>query len=141
MSFVIPSRWIRRRIATQSVKQFEAQSAYMGMMHERLSVSGALLTRLFGLHDRNLRDFTKQTTTFRRLGMQANCEMFRHARPLRLAKLEQGRATVRSAHRCVSVPALPQCEADHAPVPVDAAIEIGNPQGDAHDVHPSKLTG
>ena len=36
---------------------------------------------------------------------------------------------------------LAQGEPRHAAVPVDAAIEIGDPEDDPSDMHPVKLTG
>ena len=61
--------------------------------------------------------------------------------PLRLAQLEQHGTIVGSAERRVAIIALAKGEAGDAPVPVDAAVEIGNPEGDARDVHATKLTG
>ncbi len=67
-AFVVPSRWIRRRVQSQAVLQSQVAERYLGIMHERLSVSGSLLTRLFGLQEHNLSAFSKQTHQFRKLG-------------------------------------------------------------------------
>lgn len=69
-AFLVPSQWIRRRVKSHAVDQVEVQSAAMGMMHERLSVSGALLTRLFGLRADNLATFEAQTARYRDLGVE-----------------------------------------------------------------------
>ena len=67
--FAIPARWIRRVIRSRLQDQYVAQGEYTAAMHERLSVSGALLTRLFGLHELNSRQFLKQAETYRDLGV------------------------------------------------------------------------
>ena len=67
--FAVPARWVRRVIRGRLQDQYVAQGEYTAAMHERLSVSGALLTRLFGLHDLNARQFLKQAKTYRDLGV------------------------------------------------------------------------
>jgi ATP-binding cassette subfamily B protein len=67
--FAVPARWVRRVIRGRLQDQYIAQGEYTAAMHERLSVSGALLTRLFGLHDLNARQFLKQAQAYRDLGV------------------------------------------------------------------------
>jgi ATP-binding cassette subfamily B protein len=69
-AFVVPSRWLRRRVQSHAVLQSQVAEKYLGIMHERLSVSGSLLTRLFGLQEHNLSAFSKQTHHFRKLGVR-----------------------------------------------------------------------
>ena len=67
--FAIPARWVRRIIRRKLHYQFIAQSNYTAAMQERLSVSGALLTRLFGLYERNSRTFLDRAQQYRDLGV------------------------------------------------------------------------
>lgn len=69
--FLVPSSWIRRRIRAVIVEQVSAQSKYSGLLHENLSVSGAVLTRVFGLQDQNRDRARAQATRYRDLGLRA----------------------------------------------------------------------
>ena len=67
--FLIPSRWIRNQVAVRAVNQVVSQTRYTAVIQERLSLSGALLTRLFGLQEENLREFTRHARDYRRQGI------------------------------------------------------------------------
>lgn len=50
---LLPSRWIRRRIRVAMVDMVVVHGRYSGLLQERLSVSGASMTRVFGLYGPN----------------------------------------------------------------------------------------
>ena len=69
--FLLPSGVIRRRIRTAITEQVIVQSRYGGLVFERLSVAGALLTRVFGLHKANREQLATHGRRYRDLGVSA----------------------------------------------------------------------
>jgi ATP-binding cassette subfamily B protein len=69
--FLLPSSLVRRRIRTAITEQVIVQSRYGGLIFERLSVAGALLTRVFGLHKANRAQLANHAQRYRDLGVSA----------------------------------------------------------------------
>ena len=69
--FLLPSGFIRRRIRTAVTDQVIVQSRYAGLLYERLSVAGALLTRVFGLHRVNRDQLREHARRYSELGVAA----------------------------------------------------------------------
>jgi len=69
--FVLPSSWVRRRLRTAITEQVMVQSRYAGLVFERVSVAGALLTRVFGLQEANRERLRDDAKRHRDLGVTA----------------------------------------------------------------------
>ena len=69
--FLLPSGFIRRRIRTAVTDQVIVQGRYYGLLYERLSLAGALLTRVFGLHRVNRDQLRDHARRYSELGVSA----------------------------------------------------------------------
>lgn len=67
--FIIASRQVGKRLRSIRRRQMEANAEMTGMMQETLSVSGALLVKLFGRTDFESAQFASRAATVRDLGI------------------------------------------------------------------------
>ncbi|MCU1394696.1 MAG: putative transporter permease/ATP-binding protein [Ilumatobacteraceae bacterium] len=69
--FIIPAKRIGRRLQDISRTNMEYNAQMSTQMSERLNVSGALLVKLFGRHDREVSSFSKRAAGVRDTGIQS----------------------------------------------------------------------
>lgn len=67
--FMVPAKLVARRVARMSRLRLEHQAELTQTMTERFTVSGALLVKLFGDSDREVRHFDGQAATLARDGV------------------------------------------------------------------------
>jgi ATP-binding cassette, subfamily B, bacterial len=66
---VVPARWIGRRIAAITRESYDLNAAMTSTMVERFNVAGALLVKLFGRPDREVRTFEERAGRVRDIGV------------------------------------------------------------------------
>ena len=69
--FIIPAKRVGRRLQGISRRNMEFNAQMNTQMSERLNVSGALLVKLFGRHDREVSTFAKRAEGVRNTGVQS----------------------------------------------------------------------
>ncbi|MCU1399418.1 MAG: putative transporter permease/ATP-binding protein [Acidimicrobiales bacterium] len=69
--FIIPAKRVGRRLQGISRQNMEYNAQMNTQMSERLNVSGALLVKLFGRHDREVSSFSKRAAGVRDTGVQS----------------------------------------------------------------------
>ena len=69
--FIIPAKRVGRRLQGITRKNMEYNAQMNTQMSERLNVSGALLVKLFGRHDREVSTFAKRAEGVRDTGIQS----------------------------------------------------------------------
>jgi len=69
--FIIPAKRVGRRLQGISRRNMELNAQMNTQMSERLNVSGALLVKLFGRHNREVNTFAKRAQGVRDTGVQA----------------------------------------------------------------------
>jgi ATP-binding cassette subfamily B protein len=67
--FVLPARWIGRRLAVISRESMQLNAAMSQTMTERFNVSGALLVKIFGRPDDEVRGFGGKAARVRDIGV------------------------------------------------------------------------
>ncbi len=67
--FVLPARWVGRRIQAITRESYNLNAAMTSMMTERFNVAGALLVRLFGQPIREVRAFEEKAGRVRDIGV------------------------------------------------------------------------
>jgi ATP-binding cassette subfamily B protein len=67
--FLIPARWVGRRLAALSREQMGLNAEMSGMMTERFNVAGALLVKLFGRPDDEAQQFAGRASRVRDIGV------------------------------------------------------------------------
>jgi ATP-binding cassette subfamily B protein len=68
--FLLPARWMGRRLQAQTRQQMELNADMSSMMTERFNVSGALLVKLFGRPAEEQRAFSGRAALVRDIGVQ-----------------------------------------------------------------------
>lgn len=69
--FMVPAKRVGRRLAGITREGFDLNAAMNATMTERFGVSGALLVKLFGDHDREARAFSDRAGRVRDIGVQS----------------------------------------------------------------------
>ncbi len=67
--FVLPARWVGRRIQAITRESYNLNARMTSMMTERFNVAGALLVRLFGQPLREIRSFEEKAGRVRDIGV------------------------------------------------------------------------
>jgi ATP-binding cassette subfamily B protein len=67
--FLVPARWVGRRLAALSREQMGLNAQMSGMMTERFNVAGALLVKLFGRPDDEHQQFSGRAERVRDIGV------------------------------------------------------------------------
>jgi len=67
--FVLPARWVGRRLADITRERYRLSSEMGQMMTERFNVSGALLVKLFGRPESESRSFARRAGRVRDIGV------------------------------------------------------------------------
>jgi ATP-binding cassette subfamily B protein len=67
--FLLPARWVGRRLAALSREQMGLNAEMSGMMTERFNVAGALLVKLFGRPDDEAGQFSGRASRVRDIGV------------------------------------------------------------------------
>jgi ATP-binding cassette, subfamily B, bacterial len=67
--FVLPARWVGRRIQLITRESYNLNAAMTSTMTERFNVAGALLVRLFGQPQREIRSFEAKAGRVRDIGV------------------------------------------------------------------------
>jgi ATP-binding cassette, subfamily B, bacterial len=67
--FVLPARWVGRRLADITRERYRLNGEMGQMMTERFNVSGALLVKLFGRPDDESRSFSRRAGRVRDIGV------------------------------------------------------------------------
>ncbi|MAT04763.1 MAG: ABC transporter [Acidimicrobiaceae bacterium] len=67
--FVLPAKWIGRRLADLTRERYRLNGEMGQMMTERFNVSGALLVKLFGNPDRESKSFDRRAGRVRDIGV------------------------------------------------------------------------
>ena len=67
--FLVPARWVGRRLAALSREQMGLNAEMSGMMTERFNVAGALLVKLFGRPDHESDGFSSRAARVRDIGV------------------------------------------------------------------------
>ena len=67
--FLIPARWVGRRLAALSREQMGLNAEMSGMMTERFNVAGALLVKLFGRPAQESEGFASRASRVRDIGV------------------------------------------------------------------------
>ena len=68
--FLIPARWMGRRLQAQTREQMQLNADMSSMMTERFNVSGALLVKLFGRPDEESAAFAGKASRVRDIGVE-----------------------------------------------------------------------
>jgi ATP-binding cassette, subfamily B, bacterial len=67
--FLVPARWVGRRLAALSREQMGLNAEMSGMMTERFNVAGALLVKLFGRPAQESEQFSSRASRVRDIGV------------------------------------------------------------------------
>ncbi len=67
--FILPARWMGRRIQAITRESYNLNSAMVSMMSERFNVAGALLVKLFGQPEREDKKFEEKAGRVRDIGV------------------------------------------------------------------------
>ena len=67
--FILPARWMGRRIQAITRESYNLNSSMVSMMSERFNVAGALLVKLFGQPEREVRKFEEKAGRVRDIGV------------------------------------------------------------------------
>jgi len=67
--FLVPARWVGRRLAALSREQMGLNAEMSGMMTERFNVAGALLVKLFGRPTQESEGFSSRAARVRDIGV------------------------------------------------------------------------
>jgi ATP-binding cassette subfamily B protein len=70
--FVLPARWVGRKLQAITRERYELQAAMNNTMTERFNVSGALLVKLFGSPDRESKEFEGHAARVRDTGVTSS---------------------------------------------------------------------
>jgi ATP-binding cassette subfamily B protein len=68
--FLLPARWMGRRLQAQTREQMQLNADMSSMMTERFNVSGALLVKLFGRPEEEQSSFSSRASRVRDIGVQ-----------------------------------------------------------------------
>jgi ATP-binding cassette subfamily B protein len=68
--FLLPARWMGRRLQAQTREQMQLNADMSSMMTERFNVSGALLVKLFGRPEEEQSSFSGRAARVRDIGVQ-----------------------------------------------------------------------
>ena len=68
--FLLPARWMGRRLQALTREQMQLNADMSSQMTERFNVAGALLVKLFGDHDREASGFASRAARVRDIGVQ-----------------------------------------------------------------------
>ena len=68
--FLLPARWMGRRLQSLTREQMQLNADMSSQMTERFNVAGALLVKLFGDHDREASGFAGRAGRVRDIGVQ-----------------------------------------------------------------------
>jgi ATP-binding cassette subfamily B protein len=68
--FLLPARWMGRRLQAQTREQMQLNADMSTMMTERFNVSGALLVKLFGRPQEEVTSFSGKAARVRDIGVQ-----------------------------------------------------------------------
>lgn len=69
--FVLPARWVGRKLSAITREQYRLNGEMGQMMTERFNVSGAMLVKLFGDPDRESARFDRRATRVRDIGVKS----------------------------------------------------------------------
>jgi ATP-binding cassette subfamily B protein len=67
--FLLPARWVGRRLQAITRESYDLNAQMNAMLTERLGVSGALLVKLFGRHEREDLAFQRRAARVRDIGV------------------------------------------------------------------------
>ncbi|QSB06989.1 ABC transporter ATP-binding protein [Natronoglycomyces albus] len=67
--FIIPARYVGRKLATLTKESFDLDASMNSQMTERFNVSGAMLVKLFGRPDHELDEFGQRADRVRAIGV------------------------------------------------------------------------
>jgi len=67
--FILPARWMGKRIQAITRESYNLNSSMVSMMSERFNVAGALLVKLFGQPEREVRKFEEKAGRVRDIGV------------------------------------------------------------------------
>jgi ATP-binding cassette subfamily B protein len=69
--FVVPARWVGRRLQAITRESYALNAQMNTTMTERFNVAGALLVKLFGRHDEERRGFEEKADRVREIGIRS----------------------------------------------------------------------
>ncbi len=70
-AFVLPARWVGRRLATITRRSYELNADAAQLMNERFNVAGAHLAKIFGHPERESAQYANQASQVREIGVRA----------------------------------------------------------------------
>ena len=68
--FILPARWMGRRLQAQTREQMQLNADMSSMVNERFNVSGALLVKLFGRPEEEATVFAAKASRVRDIGVE-----------------------------------------------------------------------